>query len=314
MFQMFCSIIIPIFNRDQILSESLNSIINQKFTNWECILVDDGSSDHSINIANEFSLKDPRFKFYKRPDYLKKGANSCRNYGYKQSLGDCIQWFDSDDIMPPNYLEEKINIFSTESCDIVVSNAKYFELDINISSFNKKFHLNNNISAFDLISGQGWFQTSQALIRRSIIKVHKPFNEKLQRNQETEFFIRLLIQKCKLKFCDNTFVLIRNHNSSITGEYKSLPEGKRLLLDWPAYRLIYLTFKYNQELNLDIKNFFSKYFLRLLLKVNCNFKDYSKIFIFGIRYNIFPLKISTKIFFLRSYSKFKNTFCLNFLY
>jgi glycosyltransferase involved in cell wall biosynthesis len=310
---MLCSIIIPIFNRANILSESLNSIINQEFTNWECILVDDGSSDYSINIANTFSLKDSRFKVYKRPDFLLKGANSCRNYGFNISIGDCIQWFDSDDIMPSNYLLEKINILSTDSCDIVVSNAKYFESDINIHSFNNNFLLNHNITAFDFISSQSWFQTSQTLIRRSIIKGFKPFNENLQRNQETEFFIRLLIQSCVLKYCYNTFVFIRKHNNSITGEYTSLPEGKRLLLDWPAYRLMYLTFKYNNALNMEINNYFSKFFSRILIKVDCNFKEYSKIFYFVIRYHLFSFEFAIKIYFLRTYSRFKKLFCLNFL-
>jgi glycosyltransferase involved in cell wall biosynthesis len=300
---MLCSIIIPIFNRANILSESLNSIINQEFTNWECILVDDGSSDYSINIANTFSLKDSRFKVYKRPDFLLKGANSCRNYGFNISNGDCIQWFDSDDIMPSNYLLEKINILSTDSCDIVVSNAKYFESDINIHSFNNNFLLNNNITAFDFISSQRWFQTSQTLIRRSKIKGLKPFNENLQRNQETEFFIRLLIQSCVLKYCYNTFVFIRKHNNSITGEYTSLPEGKRLLLDWPSYRLIYLTFKNNNQLNLKAKIFFSKYFIRMLGKIDCNFPQFCKIYFFIITNKLFPFIKSSKIFVLRSYNK-----------
>jgi glycosyltransferase involved in cell wall biosynthesis len=302
---MLCSIIIPTFNRENLLIYTLTSILNQSYRNWECLIVDDCSSDSTITIANEFALIDSRFKIYTRPDYLIKGANSCRNFGYSVSIGTCIQWFDSDDVMPSNYLEEKIKLLFNESCDIVVSNSKYFESDINISSLNKNFQLNNNSNAFDFISGMGWFQTSQALIRKSIIKCNKPFNEELKRNQETEFFIRLLIKNCKIKCCDKTHVFIRKHDSSITGEYSSLSEGKKLLLDWPAYRLIYLTFRNNNSLNLKIKDFFCKYFLRMLIKVDCDFQQFFYIFYFGLTNKLLPIILSTKIFIVRALYRLK---------
>ena len=83
---------------------TLDSIINQTFTDWECILVDDRSADESIRVLQEYQKKDARFKAFLRPLSLKKGANSCRNYGFLQATGSYIKWFDSDDLMQPKHL------------------------------------------------------------------------------------------------------------------------------------------------------------------------------------------------------------------
>ena len=81
------SIIIPNYNRADLIVETLNSIIAQTYTNWECIVVDDGSTDDSIKVIDEYSKLDPRIYLYIRPNHKRKGANSCRNYGLEMSRG-----------------------------------------------------------------------------------------------------------------------------------------------------------------------------------------------------------------------------------
>ena len=81
------SIIIPVYNRASLLPETLDSIVAQSYKNFECILVDDGSTDNSIEIANIYTSKDKRFKVFSRPSNIKKGANACRNIGFFKSSG-----------------------------------------------------------------------------------------------------------------------------------------------------------------------------------------------------------------------------------
>ena len=82
------SIILPVYNQIQYLKETLNSILTQSFCNWECIIVDDGSSKETIQLLIEYCNIDDRIKFYNRPANRIKGANSCRNYGYEKSRGE----------------------------------------------------------------------------------------------------------------------------------------------------------------------------------------------------------------------------------
>ena len=74
------SIIIPTYNREHLIGETLDCVISQTYTNWECIVVDDGSHDNTPEVIKSYFNNDERIKFYNRPDYKNKGASSCRNY------------------------------------------------------------------------------------------------------------------------------------------------------------------------------------------------------------------------------------------
>ncbi|HEU4496897.1 MAG TPA: glycosyltransferase family A protein [Flavobacterium sp.] len=111
------SIIIPTFDRAHIIHETLESVITQTYKNWECIIVDDGSTDHTLKVFKEFSFKDSRFKFYSRPKHKKKGPSSCRNYGLDKAEGNYILFLDSDDLLAKDCLERRFRYAS--------ENAKY---------------------------------------------------------------------------------------------------------------------------------------------------------------------------------------------
>ncbi len=81
----------------------------QTYQNWECIVVDDGSTDRTKTVVQGYVKKDTRFILVDRPETHQPGGNGARNYGFEISKGDYIQWFDSDDLMQPDFLSEKIN-------------------------------------------------------------------------------------------------------------------------------------------------------------------------------------------------------------
>src|SRR5690554_6036808 len=93
--QPLVSIIIPVFNRANLIGETLDSVLTQCYSNWECIVIDDGSTDHTIEIINGFCIKDYRFKLFIR-NREPKGAPTCRNIGLSIANGQYINFFDSD--------------------------------------------------------------------------------------------------------------------------------------------------------------------------------------------------------------------------
>ena len=105
------SIIIPIFNRENLIKETLDSILQQSYLNWECIIVDDGSTDKTIEVVRNYIKKDSRFNLFQRPLNRLKGGNAARNFGFEKSKGQLIQWFDSDDIMLSNFITEKVKYY-----------------------------------------------------------------------------------------------------------------------------------------------------------------------------------------------------------
>ena len=114
------SYVIPTYNREQVLPRTLDSILAQTYREWECIIVDDGSHDGSMDVAARYAKKDKRFKVLS--NIFHKGAQGARNTGILAADGEWICLFDSDDLMYPNYLE-KMAAAIADSTDVVVCKA-----------------------------------------------------------------------------------------------------------------------------------------------------------------------------------------------
>lgn len=116
------SIIVPIYNQEKFLNRSLDSIMNQTYTAWECILVNDGSTDNSENICRQYALKDSRFKLYNKSN---EGVSAARQYGINISTGLYTIHIDPDDYVEDNMLEAMVSAIKEQSCDILVSDFYY---------------------------------------------------------------------------------------------------------------------------------------------------------------------------------------------
>lgn len=95
------SIIVPVYNSEKYINKCIDSILNQTYTNWELLLINDGSTDKSLKICQEYSLNDTRIKVY---DKINGGVSSARNLGIENAQGEWITFIDSDDWVENNYL------------------------------------------------------------------------------------------------------------------------------------------------------------------------------------------------------------------
>lgn len=95
------SVVTPAYNVESYLSEAINSVLAQTFTDFEYLIIDDGSTDNTLAIARSFALKEPRIRVISQPN---GGSSSARNTGIKKSQGDYISFIDGDDIWHPNKL------------------------------------------------------------------------------------------------------------------------------------------------------------------------------------------------------------------
>lgn len=112
------SVIIPVYNVSEYLDECLTSVINQNYPNYEIIIVNDGSTDNSLEIAKKYQKKHKQLiKLY---DKENGGLSSARNYGIKKSTGDYLLFVDSDDYILPNCLEVIGKNLNKKKCDILV--------------------------------------------------------------------------------------------------------------------------------------------------------------------------------------------------
>lgn len=301
------SIIIPVFNRADLLGETLDSVCKQAYTRWECIVVDDGSIDHTCKIVEAYSEKDHRIRLLKRPDSIKKGANGCRNLGFQKSRGEYIQWFDSDDIMHPDLIQSSLSEFSPDT-DIVISRALRFKNNpLNLLGNSENYEDISKQNIYDILSGKSHFGTPQALFKaKFIIRTRQLFNEELRRNQETEFYIRLLLHNPVISINNRELVFIRLHDDSITSRFNKSQESLKLFLNFHAFTLIYFSCKKYGALNSELLSLFTDFFSRCLRKMEFRFCSYVKLYILVIKEGFYPSRfLATKIFLSRTISNLK---------
>ncbi|MCL4857446.1 MAG: glycosyltransferase, partial [Flavobacteriales bacterium] len=119
------SIIIPCYNAEKFIAETIESVLNQTYSNWELIIIDDGSKDNSSKIITSF-LADSRIKYYYQEN---KGVSTARNNGISKVNGVYIAFLDADDVWTPTNLEEKINELQSDTIDYVFSNKEHINED-----------------------------------------------------------------------------------------------------------------------------------------------------------------------------------------
>ncbi|WP_189702643.1 glycosyltransferase family 2 protein [Subsaximicrobium wynnwilliamsii] len=224
------SIIIPTYNRAHLIGETLDSVLAQTYTNWECIVVDDGSTDGTEVLMKTYCDKDSRFQYHHRPAGRLPGGNAARNYGFEFSKGEYVKWFDSDDIMHPNFISKQYLILSEKpSLDFCACQWEYFD---DVGQI-KKVYINlkpQNESIYSYFLEGHVFLTHAPLWRKSFLINCELFDEKLKRGQETDFHFRILTKNPKyLIHEDFLFQVRRNHKSIESTSNNIVPQESVLI-------------------------------------------------------------------------------------
>lgn len=122
------SVIIPVHNRADILPETLDSVLGQSFEDWECLIIDDHSTDNSLEIAESYAYCDSRFRAIPLPDPTRY-VNAARNYGLSLATGKCINFLDSDDLFEQDKLATQVAYLDSHpDVDMVTCLGKPFRI------------------------------------------------------------------------------------------------------------------------------------------------------------------------------------------
>ena len=214
------SIIIPTYNRAHLIGETLDSILAQTYTNWECIIVDDGSTDTTDEVVGEYVKKDSRFQYHNRPKDRKKGPCACRNYGFELSKGKFVKWFDSDDVMHSKLIEQQIASFE-EAIDCSVCKVAYYDFAKNETLKENSIYSNQLIE--DYLVGRVTFYVSGPLWRKSFLNnQNELFDENLSNLDDWDFNLRMLYCEPKIAFIDKPLIKYRIHKDSLSKEIGKL--------------------------------------------------------------------------------------------
>lgn len=213
--QPLISIIIPTYNRAHLIGETLDSILAQTYTNWESLVVDDGSTDTTVEVVSNYVVNDKRIKLFNRPKTKQKGANTCRNIGLNQAKGDYVVFFDSDDLMTPDHLQVKISAIVCLNCDYVITRSEYF--NSTSEKHNDYYNFGNfKITAYNYVAQHINWLTLDVCIKKDLAKSIR-FNEEIQSGQEYNYFSILVHHSSDAFFVDKVVSLRRHHADSIRG-------------------------------------------------------------------------------------------------
>jgi glycosyltransferase involved in cell wall biosynthesis len=220
--QPLVSVIIPVYNRADLIPETLESVIAQTYQNWECIVVDDGSTDNTREVVRGFCERDPRIKLFSRPDDRQKGANSCRNFGFEKSAGDFIKWLDSDDLLISGALECQVRIFAQSNFDVAV--GKVLITDKSRLDYGWINYLSDESLIPNYLVGKVSFYVSGPMWRREFLKDKTLFDEDLQVLMDWDFNLRRLYENPRLTLHHEIVVEYCRHGHSVTSKHSELNE------------------------------------------------------------------------------------------
>jgi len=212
------SIIIPCYNQAKFLDETLSSVFLQTYTNWECLIVNDGSPDNTAEIAKKWVQKDNRFKYFFKEN---GGVSNTRNFGLERATGDYIQFLDADDLISNNKLElslQWINNTVNENVQIVFTNFRMFSNNPKVTT-EPYCILNEAIFTYENMLYE-WNETFSIPIHTVLIKKlllqNVRFPEDMKAQEDWIFWVNLFKNNPKVLFLDQNLALYRINPSSRT--------------------------------------------------------------------------------------------------
>lgn len=262
------SIIIPLYNRVSLVEETLESIRAQTYPHWEAIVVDDGSTDGSFELAQSYSQKEQRVRVYKR-ERLPKGAPTCRNIGAAQAKGDYLIFLDSDDLLAPFCLQQRVDYFKLdEDADMVIFLMLLFEKH----PYDQNILWNIATKEGDLcrhLKMENLWQTSGAMYQKKYFLSTGGFREDLPFWQDYELHTRMLIGQPKYHKAFDLppdCFLRRHHQDSIS--QKGLKNRRQLLVKQRIYDdLVTLLLQDGQKASLYRLDLVSSFFVQTELLI-----------------------------------------------
>ncbi|MFV8440716.1 glycosyltransferase family 2 protein [Flavobacterium sp. LB2P44] len=262
------SIILATYNRAKYILESLHSIQQQTFTDWECLIIDDGGSDNTQEILAPILKQDTRFQYFMRTSKYQKGLPGSRNYGLDLAQGDYIIFFDDDDIAHPQNLE--LCVFELSNTEL--SFCRYirdvftgnFVCDFDYSKAYTSFYIDSS-DINKILRNELQFNSCAVMWTKECYTKHR-FTEHLKYAEEWEVYARIITSVNRGISINKILYYGRKHNVSITGDF-----GNRNINSLSSYTdAIQLVIA-----NLNNKKMLSSEIIRYFIQVSLQYKEFN---------------------------------------
>lgn len=263
------SVIMPVYNCEEYLKESIESVLNQSFDDFEFICVDDGSTDNSLKILQDFEKRDDRIQVFHQEN---KGGGTARNFALTKASGNYLLFIDSDDILYSSALEETHELIKQKNVDFLLFKA--IDYDSGIDKYFKEEYFTMD-EIYDKVKDEvfSYEDLGDLIFKMSATPWGKLYNLDFIKNcgaqfaegiifHDNLFFWDMLFASKRICFYNETLYLRRIHSTSIQES-----KDKRFLNIFPAFRGIlsmfvkydnvdkYKHFFYNWKVGLEFHRF-----------------------------------------------------------
>lgn len=255
------SIVVPVYNVERYLEKCILSILNQSYKNFQLILINDGSTDNSLDICKKIEKTDKRVLVINSEN---KGVSSARNIGLNNAVGRYIMFVDSDDILADNSLKKMHDVIEIGSYDLVIGNYSIFEDDFDLKNeiYNKKVDLSCDVFSDFIIINNLWEPWGKLVKRELIIEM---FDTNVHILEDCLFWLKNINIK-SFKYIDECVYHYRNNNKSLTRFYEV---NSRVLSEFDAIdKILDLPF-----LDIKKKEYFYIFFINRVFVIKRKYVD-----------------------------------------
>ncbi len=213
MSEILVSIIIPTFNRSQLLVRAITSVINQKYTNWELIIVDDGSTDETKEVVEKFQEVN-KISYFKIEN---SGVSAARNYGIKLAIGEWVAFLDSDDEWLPNKLSLQIEEVLKNNFRLIHGNEIWIRNGKRVNQ--KKIHEKSGGEIFKQCLHLCLISPSAVIMKKELLREHNGFSEEFVVCEDYDLWLRVTAKE-KVGFI-NTPIINKygGHEGQLSQQY-----------------------------------------------------------------------------------------------
>lgn len=217
------SVIIPLYKQGRFIPVAFDSLIAQSYSNWEAIVVDDGSPDEGADITREYSQRDARIKLIQQSN---AGTSAAKNTGLLHSKGEFIQFLDADDLLFADKFKNAIDIFNQKAeVDFVYTNVRYFDdgdqtnlrygLDKGSAKWVKEFN-GNSFEILPQLTEGNLFTIHMPIFRRKLLARSGIFLDILRGAEDWDLWFRIIALGIEIHYDANpqSLALVRVHPTS----------------------------------------------------------------------------------------------------
>jgi glycosyltransferase involved in cell wall biosynthesis len=225
------SVIVPTYNYGRFIGETLECLRAQTYENWECIIIDDGSTDDTAERVSLFIERDTRFKFLRQENALQAAA---KNNGLRNSAGEYIQFLDADDLIESQKLERQVEYLEAHThVDVVYGSMRYFKTEAPeerlywVWGENKPWMPETSGSGKEVLTAlvrQNIMVINSPLIRRRVVDAVGLFDNKLPPAEDWDYWLRCAAAGMRFQFEDlaGTMALVRWHSASSSADRRKM--------------------------------------------------------------------------------------------